>query len=174
MHFLAVDGKGEVGNLGRGVGKRRLEIGHVAQQVLVAGGVAHDQLIVAAPRHNREAEGLPVGGLYLAHVEVEGDGLVHHLAQGVALVRLEKVQRQEVRGAGGEGQDGDARVAQLVGNAGNGAVAAAGNHEVEVGRIGKQTRKLGVAAQKAHGNRIAFLGVASHEVVDGPVAQAGA
>ena len=120
--------------LRHGVGHRRLQICHGAEQPFAALRPAHDDGVVARTGHDGETEALPVDA-DLAHVEVQGLPVAHHLGQRMGLERACEVQGQQVGRARWEGQHGYGGVCQQVAHRGHGAVSARCDHGIEVLRI---------------------------------------
>ena len=169
MHLTAVQGERELRLLRHGVGHRRLEVGHGAEQALAALGPAHDDGVITRSGHDGETEALAVHA-DLAHVEIKGLPGAHNLCKRMGLERACKVQGQQIGRACGEGQHGYTGVGQQVAHRGHGAVAARRDHGIEVLRIVEQRAYRGGAVGAAHADVVAVGGEAAHEIVDGAFA----
>ena len=167
----SVDVEFEIGMQRHWVGEGCLEIGSRAKELLVGLRLAHDQLVITAAGHDAEAVSACFA-LYLAKVEVERPRVVNQIHQRMGFVGREKVHAQQVGRARRKGQDGNAGVAQFVGDRGHCAVPAAGDDEIETLGILQQLGKLHRGIERSDGDGVPGNGVLAHEVEDGIVAHA--
>ena len=82
---------------GSGVGEGRMEIGNRTEYLLMLRCETHDDLVVAATRHDREPD-RSFRGFDLAQIEVHRLPLVCHLAERMRLIRRGKVHGEQIRG----------------------------------------------------------------------------
>ena len=150
---------------GSGVGEGRMEIGNRTEYLLMLRCETHDDLVVAATRHDREPD-RSFRGFDLAQIEVHRLPLVCHLAERMRLIRRGKVHGEQIRGPRREGKDGDIGIAQLIGDRCDRAISAARHHEIVIASIFEQGGKRGMPIEGAQRDRVAVFGVGTDEVVD--------
>ena len=151
----------KVRHCGIGRGKRRQEVGDLADVVFGGGGLHHNLGIVARAGDDDKAVALLVAVLVepkeLTHVDLDRAACAAGLGECRRLGGIADVVEEQACRARGKDECGDAASAHLVEHIGDGAVATRDHHAIELAHVCHGVFGLHTVADKAHHDLVAAL-----------------